>query len=63
MDEGCRLQGYDPDAEIDCCGYPIEQTYAIRVSTALFNTDAHLKKLFAALQKAMSGVRIPVAFR
>jgi len=57
MREGCRLRGHDPDASIGCCsGHPVDQTYAIRVSTALFNTESDVALFSKALEKVLSRI-------
>lgn len=50
----CQLQRHVPELLIDCSGEPVDQTYAIRVSTGFFNTpeqvDIFRKKLKEVLK-------------
>lgn len=56
MREDCCLRVHDPEASIDCSGRPMDQTFAIRVSTALFNTEANVALFAKALEKVLSRI-------
>ena len=52
----CKLQDHEPDSVRDCSGEPIEQTFAIRVSTGYFNTPADVKVFKKILKKVLKGL-------
>lgn len=54
--DDCRLRRHEPEAMIDCSGEPEEQTFAVRVSTGYFNTEADLDVLADALEYALTGL-------
>lgn len=56
MSQERRLRGHDPEALIDLSGLPMDQTFAIRVSTALFNTEEDVAFFCNALEKVLSRI-------
>jgi len=56
MRDNCCLRGHDPEALIDCSGRPVEQTFAIRVSTALFNTEDDVAFFTKALEEVLTRI-------
>jgi len=52
----CKLQGHKADLIRDCSGEPVEQTYAIRVSTGYFNTPEDVKLFMKTLKKVLIGL-------
>lgn len=59
MREDCCLRRHDPGALMDCSGNPVDQTFAVRVSTALFNTEADIARFAEALEKVLSRIGRP----
>ncbi len=52
----CKVQCHESDSVRDCSGEPIEQTFAIRVSTGYFNTPADVKVFKKTLKKVLKGL-------
>ena len=52
----CKLQRHERDLIRDCSGEPIEQSFAIRVSTGYFNTAEDVKAFKKALKKVLTGL-------
>ena len=52
----CELQGHESDLVRDCSGEPVEQTFAIRVSTGYFNTPEDVKLFMKTLKKVLTGL-------
>lgn len=52
----CKLQCHESDSVRDCSGEPIEQTFAIRVSTGYFNTPADVKVFKKNLKKVLKDI-------
>ena len=49
----CQLKKHEPDLPRDCSGESVDQTYAIRVSTGLFNTPEQIDIFWKALKKVL----------
>ncbi len=52
----CKLQCHDPHSVRDCSGEPVEQTFAIRVSSGYFNTPADIRVFRKKLKKVLKGL-------
>lgn len=53
----CELQGHVPHLVRDCSGEPVDQTFAIRVSTGYFNTPDDVKAFKKALKKVLKDLK------
>ena len=53
----CQLQRHQADLIKDCSGEPVEQTFAIRVSTGCFNTPEDVKAFKKTLKKVLTGLK------